>query len=502
MKKLFYISLFLTSSLLNAQNKVNLTKSFSSDDSSALLTVASYPDSVRIQALQACQKPEVLIKTEALQKSTSLSFRDLLSNDEKEEQRKLWDLSRYPGLIKEIAVGGKKTKEELETISAKYPTEIRKTIVEQGKRHYELISEINTLQQNSQKDFEAIIANYPAQTQTAYRTLINHPDVLNTLATNMHLAVILGDMYKSNVQQTTMLLDSINVEHKKQSAKDLEEWKAGLEKNPEAKKEMETAAKEFTKEKNDDGDYYTDDVYNSGPNTSKTNVPVYTSPPTITYIVQPYTYWFGYPYWYDYPYWYPYPYWYNTGFYWSPGGIVYLGFPSPFFMHWYFYHPYHNYYYSHFSDYCIGYHYQHYGPRYQRTGFNSEIHRWTKANEPNLPRDYFKGDVQRPSRIKELGKFEMDYHNNTKGIFGKNITRSEFLQNNSNYYPHINQVITEPRFNKPITYPQQQNPVRFNMGVPSESPRPMRGNSFPQQMPKGSGGGGGGGGGGIMKPRR
>jgi hypothetical protein len=484
MKNLFIFLFLVCTSFLKAQNKVSLYKDLSADDSTALLTVASYPDSVRNPVLRACQNPEVLVKAEALQKNTSQSFRDLLSNCTKEDQQKIWDLARYPGLIHEITNGGKKSKEQLESITQKYPLEIKKTIIESEKKHYDLLSGINALQENSQKEFETVIAGYPPQTQTAYRTLLNHPDVLNTLATNMHLSVIMGNIYKSDPQQIKTILDSARVEHEKQSAKDLEDWKNGLEKNPEAKKEMEDAAKEFTQQQQTDDYSYSDDIYNTGPSQVKKTL-VYTSPPTITYVINPYPYWFGYPWWYDYPYWYPYPYWYNCGFYWGVGGMVYIGFPSPYFIHWYFYHPYHHYYYSHFSDYCVGYHYQHYGPRYQRTGFNSEIHRWARANEPNLPKGYFNNDSQRPERIKEFGKFEMDYHNNTKGVFGKNITRPEFLQNNAGYYPHINPVINQPRFNKPIIYPQQQNPVKFKMLGP--------GGNFPQPMQRG---------GGLNRPRR
>ncbi|MGZ3862134.1 MAG: hypothetical protein ACXVPN_11460 [Bacteroidia bacterium] len=490
---IFTLVLSLTFFIANSQNKVRLDKNLSSDDSTALLTVASYPDSIRYRVMLACQKPEVLVKTEALQKSTSQSFRELVSNFSQSEQQEFWNLSRYPALVNEVVTGGKKSKEELESISAGYPSELKKTILDAGRKHYEVLTEINNLRINSQKEFEGILSAYPEQTQTAYRGLLDHPDVLNTLSTNMHLAVMLGDMYRSNPQQLTYLLDSVKTEHKKQSSKDLEEWKNGLENNPEAKKEMEQAAKEFTKEKGAD-DYYVDDVYNTGPAYDKPTAPVYTNPPDVNIVVQPYPYWFGYPWWFDYPYWYPYPYWYNCGFYWGPAGIVYLGFPSPYFMHWYFFHPYHHYYYSNFSDYCVGYHYQHYGPRYQRTGFNSEIQRWTRANEPNLPKGYFKPDGQRAGRIKELGRFEMDYHNSTKGVFGRNISRPEFLQNNSNYYPHLNQVISQPRFNKPITYPQQLNPLRFNMGLPGNSnPVKIRGGGFSPQIPQG---------GGVIKPRR
>src|ERR1700752_1696882 len=142
MKKIFLLLFLFPSVILLSQNKSKLDKDFSSDDSTALLTVASYPDSVRVKALLACQKPEILVKTESLQKNTSQSFRDLVSNYNKEEQQKLWDLSRQPGLITKIAVGGKKSTEELETIAAKYPSELKKNILNAGKKRYDALVEI------------------------------------------------------------------------------------------------------------------------------------------------------------------------------------------------------------------------------------------------------------------------------------------------------------------------------------------------------------------------
>ncbi len=486
MRKLFSLSTLFISLFVNGQNEPRLDKDLTGDDSTALLTVASYPDSIRNPVLLACQNPDVLVNTEALQKSTSESFRNLVSNYNKADQQKFWDLARYPGLITKMAGREKKTKEELETLAIAYPAQMKNTIVEYGRKHYEKLTEINKLYANSQSQFDNVIATYPTPVKNAYSKLLNNPDALNTLSTNMHLAVILGNMYANNPKQTKLMLDSIKTEHAKQSAKDLEDWKKGLEQNPEAKKELEDAGKEFIKENNTDDVYYNptiDDVYN---NTSTNNNPSnnYSTQPDMNYGVQPYPYWFGYPWWYDYPYWYPYPFWFNLGYYWGPLGITFWGFPSPYFMHWYFFNPYHHYYYSHFSDYAMSYHALHYGPRYQRTGFNSEIHHWARTNERGLPKDYFRADAQRPERIKELGKFEMDYHNNTKGLFGRNISRPEFLQNNASYYPHINPVINQPHFNQPIHYPQQQNPVRFNMNTPG-----IRGGNIIQQMPRGSGGG-------------
>ena len=264
------------------------------------------------------------------------------------------------------------------------------------------------------------------------------------------------------------MLDSIKIKQDIQIEKEKKEWKEGLEKNPEAEKEMEQVAREYIN-KETNIDLNDDDVYSNS--TSNKNVDIITTnAPLLNATISPYPYWFGYPYWYEYPYWYPYPYWYNFGFYWGASGIVYVGLPSPYFMNWYFFNPHHHFYYSNFSDYCIGHHYNHYEPRFQRTDFNSEIHRWEKANEPNLPKGYLNSDVNRPNRIKELGRFEMNYQSNTKSIFGRNITRSEFLQNNSNYYPQLNPVINQSRFNQRINYPKQQSPIKYNMEQPQNSP--------------------------------
>jgi hypothetical protein len=100
-----------------------------------------------------------------------------------------------------------------------------------------------------------------------------------------------------------------------------------------------------------------------------------------------------------------------------------------------------------------------------------------------LPRGYLKTDNERANRLKELGRFEMNYQNSTKGIFGRNITRTEFLQNNPAHYPKLNRVIVEPRFNKQINYPKQQNPIKYNMERPKKNPSTNPQNKI-QQTPR------------------
>jgi hypothetical protein len=485
--KILRYGFFILAGLVQAQVSTNLQKNLNSEDSTALATIASFPDSTRKHILEASKRTDILIKTEALQKNSSMAFRDLVNDYSKEEQEKFWDLARYPGLLSKIGGKEKKSKQELETIASAYPSEIRPTINEFGKKHAAILAEIDILSKQTDDSFEKLLAGNPETTKKAYRSLISKPDALNTLASNMHLSVTLGEMYKSNPKQTSALLDSLHSAQLVQKAKDFEEWKNGLEKNPTAKYEMEKAAKEFVNDnaaRADEADAPVDDVYHTGGNPEPTPR---NNPPVVNYVIQPYPYWIGYPTWFDYPYWYPYPYWYHTGFYWGPAGISFVGLPSPFFMHWYFYHPYHHYHYAHFTDYSLGFRESRYGPRTQSTGFNEVVNRWAQTNAANLPRGYLKQDAQRPQRIKELGRFEMDYHNNTKGLFGRNISRTDFLKNNSEYYPRLKPVIQQPSFNQPIKYPEQQTQPRFDM-TPKVKPQPQQAPIQRQNVPTRKGG--------------
>ncbi|MFI5204591.1 MAG: hypothetical protein ACHQF2_08865, partial [Flavobacteriales bacterium] len=306
------VILLIPSGLVKAQETTQLLNNLIKEDSVAVTALALYPQNLRTQMLEACLYPESLVRIESLQKNTAENFKNILTSYSKDEQQKIWDLVRYPGLVLKISTGEKKTTAQLETIAAEYPSEMRETILHCGQQHYDLVVRIHSLLMSNEKAFETIIKEYPEKTKIALRELVKYPEAVNILTTNMRMSVLAGDIYKKQPLLIQHKLDSISTEHAQQNARDLEEWKTGLEKNPEAKKEMEASAREFAKEQGyNDEDMQVD------------NVTI-----VVNYVCQPYPYWFGYPWWYNYPYWYPYPYWYDWGFYYGPYGIVYFGYPS------------------------------------------------------------------------------------------------------------------------------------------------------------------------------
>ncbi len=187
--------------------------------------------------LQVCLHPELLPKLETLQKNSGEAFKKLVSGYPKEEQQKIWNLTTYPGLVGKLG-SGKNSGEELDKITSEYPEEIRATAKDYAGNRPELLNAMVSLNQNADKDFEALIKDYPDRTKEALRNLTKYPEVLNILTTNMKTTVILGDAYKNQPRELEQKLDAIAAEEARQNALDYEAWKSGLEKNPEAQKEL------------------------------------------------------------------------------------------------------------------------------------------------------------------------------------------------------------------------------------------------------------------------
>src|SRR4051812_4071897 len=85
-----------------------LDRTFSQD--SALNALALYPQNVRTQILEVSGHPNALIRMEAIQKNSRDEFKKLLLDYDQAEQQKIWDITRYPGLVDSLVEGGKKSK--------------------------------------------------------------------------------------------------------------------------------------------------------------------------------------------------------------------------------------------------------------------------------------------------------------------------------------------------------------------------------------------------------
>lgn len=407
----------------------------SEEEQSAIEAIALYPAQERAAVLEASLHPEILVRMESIKRSTESQYKEKLGSLAEEDQKKMYNLSRYPDLLEKICARDTQwSKKDLEALLESYPKDIQEDASYINRKYFDLLKDVEDLYQEADKAFTYVLSTYPEDVRNAYETLSMLPGVVSILTDNMSMTVLLGDIYKSNPEQLKGELDSLNVVVAEQQAKDLGTWKQELEENPEAMQEYEQAAQEFAKDQG-----YDDEVY-PGPAPD-----VYADQVYVDYIWTPYPYWFGYPYWYSYPCWYPYPYWYHWGYYYGPGNVIYVvGLPSSFFISWTFYYDDHFYHYPHFTDEVISHYY---GPRHGGSSNQPVIRDWEETHKSELPAGWFNDDKNRVTRIQEYGKFKMDYDQTVRASTDKAPTQREFLKDNAEKYPTLKPVLKD----KPVT---------------------------------------------------
>jgi len=281
----------------------------------------SYSADIREAMLEASLYPQTISQLTTIQEKARRNFRKSISMSPRKDQEKIYELTRYPTLMKKLVDDGKLSKKSIKEVSEGYPEDIQKIALDLGRKNYDQIKAIQSIHDWAEQQFERITRSLPLPAQTAFGKLIKTPEVLSTLSQNMTLTQSLGTAYKEDASGVVSYLDTRSEKIQKENAEATAEWERELEKNPKALEEMQKAGKVYAKEQGLD-------IY---------EVPANTDVNTVYVNINPYPYWFGYPYWYPYAYWRPYPYWYSLGFYWGiGGGLFYWGYPSYGYASWYY----------------------------------------------------------------------------------------------------------------------------------------------------------------------
>lgn len=428
------------------------------ENQEAVDAIAMYPTETRKIIFEATEYPEVIAKLNAMQMNSQGAFEKLISSFSKEEQDKIWNLTRFDGLISDLAADPKKSEDEINNILVNYPEEIRKTALEEGKNHYDLLAQIDKMNKSYNSDFELLLSGYSPEAINTFREMIKMPEVLDILFDHMQYTVVVGDYYKKNPERVLHKTDSLNLVLTQKNTQEANDWKQSMNDNPQIQEEYTQAAQEYAQENG-----YQPEDYNTPLTQDVTN-----------YNTNPYNWWFGYPSWYPYDYWIPYPYWYDWGFYYGAGGrIVFFGLPSAYFMDWYFYYP----------QYCFRYpelsnHYYNYYDRHRESmNYNSISHSvndWRNRNKDIVTADWDKDNSDRTKRFKEYGKMEMDRKNYNIKNPKKQIEPAAYLQKERKKYPLLSsdvskkqviqkdsktkidaQIIPEPVKKPPVIVPDQ-----------------------------------------------
>jgi hypothetical protein len=281
-------------------------------EEAALGALAGYPEADRRAILLAATRPERLVEGERIRARTRAALDALLEAYDREAQELLWSLVPHPGLVAELAQTGAHSRADLEAIAARYPEEVREAALSAGQQYPRALARIHALHASAERDFEALIADLPAEVQGAFRTLLARPEALGLLADHAPLAVRLGEAFERDPEGTSEWLRERARELAQAGAADAEAASA--------------AAAAYREER-----------------PAEAAEPVAAGGSTTVH-VHHYPYWFGYPSWIAvrYPYygpcywWYPRPYWPWYGVHFGPrwGFSVVLGGPYRKYPHW------------------------------------------------------------------------------------------------------------------------------------------------------------------------
>jgi hypothetical protein len=446
MKKTFLFSIFFAIAIIClanygfAQQQTQTTKHITREDSAAFNALVMYPDSIRLNIFEVCEYPAVIVNIASLQKNSSSGFSDAISSYSKDEQESFWNLSRYPGLISDLAQGGKKSKEDIDKILVNYPDEIHETALKYGMNYYDALKKIDDLQTQTNTQFDQILSEYPPTTQQAIKVLTQYPEIVSLLNDHLSLSVRIGDHFRRDSVGVIHRMDSLNLAEVRQNAEDAAAWKQNVQQDPQEANDLKSAATEYASSNG-----YTTEEINTTPS------PEYMA----SYTCQPYSYWFGYPSWYPYSYWYPYPYWYDCGFYYDPyGNMVFIGYPSYYFTNWYFYNPEHMHHYPYLCNSYVNYYYGHgAGHRGMADANTVIVHHWVKDNKPYLPKDFTTNSTNRVEVIKQVGQLNDEVRKEQNGKAVTPAIRDQYLQKNASKFPALN-ATPQP---KTIVDNKQQN---------------------------------------------
>jgi hypothetical protein len=411
-------------------NNRSLLKQVVQQNQEAVDAIAMYPRETRKIIFEACEYPEVIAKLNAMQKNSEDAFEKLISSYSKDEQEKIWNLTRYDGLISDLAANPNMSEVDINNILVNYPEEIHKTALEERKNNYDLLVQIDKMNKSYNSDFEQLLSGYPPEAINAFKEMIKMPEVLSILFDHMQYTVVVGDYYKKNPERVLHKTDSLNLVLTQKNTQETDDWKQSMNDNPQVQTEYTQAAQEYAQ----DNGYQPED-YNAPLTEDVTN-----------YSTNPYNWWFGYPSWYPYDYWNPYPYWYDWGFYYGPGRrVIFFGLPSVYFMDWFFYYPDHCSKYAELSNHYYNYYNSH-RESINNNSISHSLNDWRNRNKDIVTDEWDKDNSNRTQRFKEYGQMETDRRKYNTKHPQQQIAQSEYLQNKQNKYPLLSANVSKQQF--------------------------------------------------------
>lgn len=390
-------------------------------DRSTVDALVLYPPEIGQAILEGSAYPDAVAKLASIQSASSAAFRKYMEGLSRADQASLYELDRHPGLIEALA-NARGSQPSVLGVANKLSKDIGTIALRIGSSPDKLpiLVNIAELNRSANEVVDQLLQSYPAKTQSAFRTLIAHPETLSILNEHMSLTVQLGAFYKKDPAVAKEKSSAAHVTAIQKSAEMLEAWKSELEKNSQAVQELKDSASRFAQGREYDMST------------------AFAEPGPEDVQMTPYSYWSGYPFWYTEPRWYPVPPHYDWGWFLDrEGAINVVGLPSYAFVHWVLADAANVQTYPHLTDLFL----THYERHPDATdSFTKTVGSWLEEQKLLVPAKWFLNDGNRAERLKEYGKLLLE-----SGVGSlSSAQRKEYVEVRGDLYPGLNFKLESP----------------------------------------------------------
>jgi hypothetical protein len=410
-----------------------MLNSLAKEDSTGVYMLAGYPENLRISVFEASSMPQEIVKLKDIQRQSAGHFRLLLTKYPGGEQLKIWNLTRYEGLIDTLTSNQLILPGPADTVIKGFPKEIYKDAIYYKQNHFDLLLSMNKVKKEFLQSFEALIKQYPPQSQKAFRQLLSHPDLIDLLYNHMLLTVRLGNFSRANPEIQKEWFDTLSRELNRQQAKADSEWNQKTGNDPLAQKEILVEAKEYISANG----YLSMNFYIDDSAGKEGNAGI------------PYPYWCGYPDWVEPAGWFSFAYLQKCGFYLQQDKIFWRSPPTAAFLKWHFKNEKHLYQFPSFTSLCIEYYCSLW--LQSRTEGDELVQQWVTNHSKYFAPDFSSNGKERSARLKDYGRFMTDFNKQVEDGFLLDGQQDKFLQEHASAYPHL-----QLQLNGPANCPEEE----------------------------------------------
>jgi len=210
--------------------------------------LTTYPLDIRKAILELCIHPKVLAGISKIQSQSALAFKKLLSSYPKAFQKQFYELARFPKLVNELTAGGKKTEAQVKKWIKPYPGRIHKFAIQAATKNFDLLNQIQSLNNQADKEFAALIKDAPERVRSAVLKVLQHPEILIVLNKYPKLAKEVAQAHAKNPELGMKEAHQVLNKVQKGNAKALKNWPDKNEQHQRALAALEKSEASFDKE--------------------------------------------------------------------------------------------------------------------------------------------------------------------------------------------------------------------------------------------------------------